>query len=182
MAESKKVDGMLEQWLKDAIPWMRAQHGLKTFQFQTDNDEFASRKCRDLVAEQGGILVANAPYSPETMSIVKRSRRTIGEMTSVMLIHSGLAESFWEVATMYSVDIYNRVPPAKANMAGMQMSPYENLHGEKPILNDLHPFGCRGFALIPVQGKSPKFRSQKVMWMRKEFKTIGGRAILSSPN
>ena len=34
-AESKKVDGMLEQWLKDTIPWMRAQHGLKAFQFQT---------------------------------------------------------------------------------------------------------------------------------------------------
>ena len=48
MADSKKVDGMLEQWLKDTT-WMRAQHGLKAFQFQTDNGEFASKKCRDLL-------------------------------------------------------------------------------------------------------------------------------------
>ena len=57
MADSKKVDGMLDQWLKDTIPWLRAQHGLKSFQFQTDNGEFSSQKCRDLVAAQGGTLV-----------------------------------------------------------------------------------------------------------------------------
>ena len=42
IAESKKVDRMLEQWLKDTIPWMRAQHGLKAFQFQTHNDKFGT--------------------------------------------------------------------------------------------------------------------------------------------
>ena len=54
------------------------------------------------------------------------------------------------------------------------MSPYEKLHGVKPILNDLRPFACRRFSLIPVQGKSHKSRSQQVMWMIKDFKTIGG--------
>ena len=126
-------------------------------------------------------LHTNAPYSPETMSIIQRSWRTIGEMASVMLIHSGLAEPFWEEATLYSVDIYNRVLPAKANRAGIRMSPYEKLHGLKPMLNDLRPFGCRGFALIPVQGKSHKSRSQQVMWMRKEFKTIGGARFYHPP-
>ena len=43
MAESKKVYGMLEQWLKDTIPWMRAQRELKAFQIQTDNGEFSNR-------------------------------------------------------------------------------------------------------------------------------------------
>ena len=42
MASSKKVDGILDQWLKDNIPWMRARHGLKGFKFQMDNGELNS--------------------------------------------------------------------------------------------------------------------------------------------
>ena len=45
MASSKNADGVLDQWLKDNIPWMRAQHGLKGFKFQTDNGEFNSKAC-----------------------------------------------------------------------------------------------------------------------------------------
>ena len=33
IAATKAVDGVLAQWLKDNIPWMRAQHGLKGFKF-----------------------------------------------------------------------------------------------------------------------------------------------------
>ena len=82
---------------------------------------------------------------------------------------------------MYSVDIYNRVPPAKANRAGIRISPYKKLHGAKPILNELRPFACGGFALIPDQGKSHKSRSQQVMWMRTDFKTIGGARFYCPP-
>ena len=28
LAASEKADGALDQWVKDEIPWMRAQHGL----------------------------------------------------------------------------------------------------------------------------------------------------------
>ena len=156
MAASKKVDGMLDQWL-------RAQLGLKAFQFQTDNKDFASGRCRDLVAAQGETLITNAPYSPETMSIIGRSWRTIGEMASVMLIHCEVAKSFWEKAPLYSVDIYNRVPPSMANPVGIRTSPYDKLLRVKPIMNALRLFGCSGFALIPVQGKSHESRSQQVM-------------------
>ena len=140
-----------------------------------------SRKCRDLVAEKGGTLLTCAPYSPETMPIIELSCRAIGDMTSKMLIHSGVAESFWEEATMYSVDIFNRIPPPRANRAGIRMSLYEKLHGVKPVMNELRPFGCRGSALIPVQGKSRKSRSQQVMRMRKDFKTIGGARFYHPP-
>ena len=34
MTETKTVDGMLEQRLKDTILWMRAQHGLQHFSFR----------------------------------------------------------------------------------------------------------------------------------------------------
>ena len=51
---SQKVDGVLDRRLKDSIPWMRAQHGLKDFKFQMDNGEFNSKPCKDLVAASGG--------------------------------------------------------------------------------------------------------------------------------
>ena len=73
MASSKKVDGVLDRWSNDNILWMRAQHGLKGFKFQTDNKEFNSKACKDLVAEFGGKLIPNCHYSPETMSIIQRS-------------------------------------------------------------------------------------------------------------
>ena len=63
MASTKKVDGVLDQCLKDNIPWMRAQHGLKGFKFQTDNGEFNSKAYKDLVAASGGKLITNCPYS-----------------------------------------------------------------------------------------------------------------------
>ena len=160
---------------------MGAHHELKAFQFQTDNGEFASRKCRDIVAERGGILVTNAPFFSVTMFIIERSWRIIGEKASGMLIHRGVVESFWEEATLYSVDIYNRMPLTRANGAGIRMTSYEKLHGVKPILNKLRPFGCRGFACNPVQGKSHKSRSQQVMWTRKDFKTIGGARFYHPP-
>ena len=41
------------------------------------------------------------------------------------------------------VDIYNRVPPAKANKVGLRQSSFEKLHGEILSLDKLRPFGCR---------------------------------------
>ena len=66
---------------------MRAQHGLKSFKFQTDNGDFNSKACKDLVAAFGGKLITNCLYSPETISIIERSYRTMGEMATVMLLH-----------------------------------------------------------------------------------------------
>ena len=56
---------------KDTFPWMRAQHGLKGVKFQTDNGEFNSKACKDLVARHEGKLITNCPNSPETMSIIE---------------------------------------------------------------------------------------------------------------
>ena len=144
MAATKKVDGVLEEWLKDTIPWMRAQHGHKGFKFQTDNGEFHSEACKDLVAAHGGRLITNCPYSSETVSIIERSWRTIGEKTTVTLLHCGLAENFWEEATLYAVNVYNRFHSTKPNKTGLRQPPFEKLHGEIPSLDELRPFDCRG--------------------------------------
>ena len=66
-------------------------------------------------------------------------------MAAVMPLHCGRTENFWEEATLYAVDIYNRVPPTKPSKAGLRQSPFKNMHGEILSLDYLRPFGCRGF-------------------------------------
>ena len=63
-------------------------------QFQTDNREFKSERCRDAIELSMERLITSAHYSPETMSIIERSWRTTGEMASTMLLHAGLGEEF----------------------------------------------------------------------------------------
>ena len=82
---------------------------------------------------------------------------------------------------MYTIDIYNRLPPSKANRAGLGKSPVEKMQGEIPSLGDFRPFGCRGYALIPVHGKAHKSHSEQVMYMRKEFSKIGGARLCHTP-
>ena len=115
------------------------------------------------------------------MSIIERSWRPIGEVATVMLLHCGLDENLWEEATMYAVDIYNRVPPAKANKAGLRQSSFERLHGEIPSLNDFLPLGCREYASIPVHEKAHKSRSELVMYTRKAIGIIGGAGFYHPP-
>ena len=62
MASTKKLDGILDQWLKDVIPWMRVQHGLKRFMFQMDNGEFNSKACNYLVAALSILTLDNVNH------------------------------------------------------------------------------------------------------------------------
>ena len=94
----------------------------------------------------------------------------------MFLLHCVLAENLWEEAIMCDVDIYYRVPLAKANKAGLRQSPLvlERLHEAILILDELRPIGCRGFGLIPIHRIPHRKRSEQVMCMGKEFDKIRG--------
>ena len=82
---------------------------------------------------------------------------------------------------MYAVDIYNQVPPAKANRAGLRQTPFEKMHGKITSLDYFYSFDFRAYALIPVHGKARKNRSEQVMYMRKAFGKIGGARFYHPP-
>ena len=82
------------------------QYCLKGIKFQTGNGEFNIEAHKDLVATSGGLFISKCPYSPETMSIIKRSWRTTGEMTTVMLLHCGMAGNFCGKVTLYSLIVF----------------------------------------------------------------------------
>ena len=75
------------------------------------------------------------------MSVIERR-----EMATGMLLHCGMAEHFWKEVTLYAVETNSRVPPAKANWAGLRQSPLE-----------------RGDMLLSVHGKAHKCRSEQIM-------------------
>ena len=104
MTLSKNVNGVLEQWLENTIPWMRARHGLKMFKFKTKNNKFNDKVCRELISVSEKVLITDCLHIPKMLSIIERSRSTIGEMT----------ESFLKKAIMSDVDKYNHVPSSEA--------------------------------------------------------------------
>ena len=80
-------------------------------------------------------------------------------MASVMLLNTDLGEQFWEEATNYAVNIYNRIPCSKLDSKGLRVSPYEKVYRERPILSDLMPFGYRSYALLDANNKNHRGRS-----------------------
>ena len=121
LAASIKVDGIFEQWLKDVIPWMRAQYGLKAFQIQTDNREFASRRCRDLAVAQGSSYILLVGDDIDHRKLLACNwRNGIGDVDQ-----QWSCRVIWEQVKKYSVDIYNRVPLVRTSLAGIRMSPHD---------------------------------------------------------
>ena len=88
MSDSNKVNEVIDSWLKMDIPMFRIS------KFQTDNEGFKRPKYRESIESCAGKLITNAPYSPETMAIIERSWRTIGEMASFMLLNADLGKVF----------------------------------------------------------------------------------------
>ena len=77
MSPSKKVCNIMNTWIHSTTGGSRARDvGM------------------DAIELSVGHLITCAPYSPEIISIIERSWRTIGEMESTMLLHAGRGEGF----------------------------------------------------------------------------------------
>ena len=63
---------------------------------------------------------------------------------------------------------------SKPDSKGLRVSPYENVYRESPILSDLMPFGCHGYALLNVYGKNHRGGSLQVIYTRRDSNTTGG--------
>ena len=81
-------------------------------------------------------------------------------MVTLMLLYCAIAESSWEEAIICAVD---RIPPGKADRAGLRQSSCEELRGKIQSLDKLSQIDCRGNPIIPVHGKAHESRSEKVM-------------------
>ena len=77
--------------------------------------------------------------TPEHNGVSERLNRTIMEKVRAMLHDSGLPKFLWAEAVAHAVYLKNRTWTRTIG----DTTPYEILHGRKPNLGDLHPWGCK---------------------------------------
>ncbi|POM75355.1 Polyprotein [Phytophthora palmivora] len=81
-------------------------------------------------------------------------------MNKVRAVREGtcLPESLWGEILMYVVEV-DSLSPTKAQK---NMTPYQNLTGVKPVVNNLRVCGCVAFAHVPKKKRAGKFSPRVV--------------------
>ena len=126
------------------------QFGYQVKTIMTDNakeylDKNLKAYCTSLGIEQ---LFTNS-YSPEENCIAEKPNYMIMNKVRCLLEDTGMDKQYWGEALNYVVYTENR-SPTKA-LGGK--TPFEVLHGRRPNIGHLRPFGCTAFAFI---GKSKR--------------------------
>ena len=139
---------------------------IKDFTIWSDVGEATKHSISDLVNLHGGKMYHSCAYTPETMAVIERLWRTMTEMSSVMLLSSGLSEPFWEDATRYEALLYNRTLRATGT-PNERKAPCELYDGVEPSMDKCQPFGCRAYAHIPkaVRRKNHKGRAEMCIFV-----------------
>lgn len=127
------------------ITKLETQFGCKTKFIRTDNGgEYVNQKLTKFLNEKGINHHVTPPYSPESNGVAERLNHSIGEGIRSMLLP--LSEKrLWAEAIETFVYIKNRQYHTKVE----NKTPYEALHGEKPVIDHLQPFGTKCFVHIP---------------------------------
>ncbi len=114
-----------------------------------------------LYCEAAGIVIdSGTPYTPELNGIAERKNRTIIEKVRALLSDGrrGVDVKFWPFATKMAEYILNRSP---SHTNPDFTSPYQQVFGEPPDLNKLHPFGCIVMVQKPKQVRTEMATSGK---------------------
>ena len=157
----------------------------------TDNaGEFLSREFKDFLAEEVISQTTCPPYVHSLNGVAERAIRSIMENARAHLIASNAPISFWPYAVEHAVDILNRStgPP------GSDQSSFELVHGQKPKLLPIQPFGCRSVVVRPRHsysktqidahgevginlGKSPSVTSGYRIWIPSRGKIVSSSDV-----
>ncbi|KAJ2935894.1 hypothetical protein H1R20_g1200, partial [Candolleomyces eurysporus] len=89
-----------------------------------------------------------ARYAHQQNGKAERYIRTIQDTATVVMVDSGLNQTFWGWAVKFSQHVRNRLT---TSTLPPRMTPYEALLGVKPDLSSLCVFGCRCYPLIPPE-------------------------------
>lgn len=106
--------------------------------------EYLSNHMKQFCFEKGITYHLTIPYTPHKNGVAERMIRTITEKARTLLIHSKLPKSFWGEAILTATFLVN-ITPTKATT--LKQTPFEKLHGKKPLLRHLKVFGSTVFVL-----------------------------------
>nr|GEV57656.1 glucose and ribitol dehydrogenase-like [Tanacetum cinerariifolium] len=88
--------------------------------------------------------MSSAPYTPQQNGIAKEKNRTLMDMVTSMMSHSG----YWGEALLIACYILNRVPRKRSIK-----TPYELWNRKTPKLDYLRIWGCRPIVRLPESKK-----------------------------
>ncbi|KAJ2929097.1 hypothetical protein H1R20_g8001, partial [Candolleomyces eurysporus] len=117
------------------------------------------------------LLEKKIVYAHQQNGKAERYIQTIQDMAMVIMVDSGLNQTFWGWAVKFSQHVRNRLttstlPPGT--------TPYEALLGVKPDLSGLRVFGCRCYPLIPPElHQKGDLRRYKAIFLGYETDRVG---------
>ena len=112
----------------------------------TDNaGEFLSRDFHEFLNAESINQTTCPPYVHSLNGVAERAIRSIIENARSHMVASNCPTGFWPYAVRHAVEVLNRTSgPPKSDV-----SSYEIVHGKKPKLLPLLPFGCRVVVVKP---------------------------------
>src|SRR5258705_702976 len=132
--------------IRDFVRERQHQDKASVLRFRTDGGgEYVNQDLREFFTQNGIVHEITPAYSYESNGIAERFNRTIVTMARSML--TGLPMAVWSEAIATAVYLKNRVP----HKAVKESTPYEALHGNKPTIQHLQPFGRKCYVHIPEE-------------------------------
>jgi len=134
--------------IKTFVRQIEKQYDIKIQRFRHDNGgEYVNDELQEYYKSNGIICELTPPYAHESNGIAKRYNRTIATMMRTMMIDIS-SKFLWAEAAATAVYIKNRLPHSRLPD---RMTPYQALHGKKPPIKHLQPFGRRCYVRIPEE-------------------------------
>nr|GEV91449.1 putative ribonuclease H-like domain-containing protein [Tanacetum cinerariifolium] len=125
--------------LKTFITGLENQLSLKVKVIRSDNGtEFKNNDLSQFYGMKGIKREFSIPRTPQQNGIAERKNRTLIEAARTMLADSLLPIPFWVEAVNTACYVQNRVLVTKPH----NNTPYGLLHGRKPSIGFMRPFGC----------------------------------------
>ena len=135
--------------LPSILAFVKAQTGNQCKEIICDNaPEFIGKNCpfRKHFEELGGKILPSTPHIPSENGIAELGNRRRREISDALLIQSRLGKTFWaETNRMAHILIGKQLK----TINGTTKTIDEWFCGQKPLLSDIHAFGCLAYAWIP---------------------------------
>ena len=153
--------------------WLNTQQNTKIKCLWSDrggeylDDEFSAH-----LKSSGTVRKLTIHGTPEHNGVSEWLNRTLMEKVWVMLHESGLLKFLWAEAVPHAVYLKNRTWTRTLGY----MTPYEILHGHKPNVGNLHPWGCKVHVSREVESKLDG-RSFVGRWMGFDAESRDGHRV-----
>jgi hypothetical protein len=105
----------------------------------------------DYLESTGIVKQKCSPHTHRHPGQAERLHQSIMSKARAMLIASNLPPQFYADAQLTASYLHNRLLHGNASA-----TPYEQIYGHKPDVSHLRPFGCVGYAFLPLETRSSK--------------------------